>query len=342
MDDFETRATLRSAVISKALWDNMEEARTGLSKGGGCIYNCNYLSERGNVHKLVEKANEQNRVLIVPIIEDGIPAWDIYTVADIESIKADAEDFEGEYLCKPSASKDVLFNRDSIDAQHTIKPLRESSGFKIYKEFNPSHRYAGGHDVAGGVGLDSSTSVFIDFECFPAQVVATFANNEIKPDTFGDEIYRQSHIYGGCLVAPEKNNHGHATISRLRQLDADIFLTPKKDVSILYSAKEYGWHTNGATKPKMLFALSKAIEDGHLIINDEDLKAEARSYTRNDLMDKDEDVRLTTRHFDLLIACAIAWQMKDYATHHRSKEMSEMDMYEARLRMDNQERNLSR
>jgi hypothetical protein len=30
-------------------------------------------------------------------------------------------------------------------------------------------------------------------------------------------------------------------------------------------------------------------------------------------MDKEQDPRLTTRHFDLLIACAIAWQMKDFA-----------------------------
>jgi len=30
-------------------------------------------------------------------------------------------------------------------------------------------------------------------------------------------------------------------------------------------------------------------------------------------MDKIIDPRLTTRHFDLLIACAIAWQMRKYA-----------------------------
>ena len=35
--------------------------------------------------------------------------------------------------------------------------------------------------------------------------------------------------------------------------------------------------------------------------------------TRNDLIDVERDPRLTTRHFDLLIAAAIAWQMKDYA-----------------------------
>jgi hypothetical protein len=75
----------------------------------------------------------------------------------------------------------------------------------------------------------------------------------------------------------------------------------------------YGWNTNAATKPKALFALSKAISDGLLELNDEDLINECKSYTRNDLMDKEQDPRLTTRHFDLLIACAIAWQMKDFA-----------------------------
>ena len=44
-DDFETRKTLRSPVETKAIWDNMEEARTGLSKDGGAVYTCNYQNE---------------------------------------------------------------------------------------------------------------------------------------------------------------------------------------------------------------------------------------------------------------------------------------------------------
>ena len=67
------------------------------------------------------------------------------------------------------------------------------------------------------------------------------------------------------------------------------------------------------TKPKMLFDLKKAVEDGHLELSDPDLIAELRSYSRDDLMDRDEDVRLTTRHFDLLMACAIAYQMRNHA-----------------------------
>jgi hypothetical protein len=43
----------------------MEEARTGMATHGATLYNCNYLSERGNVHKLIEKYPKY--ALITPI-----------------------------------------------------------------------------------------------------------------------------------------------------------------------------------------------------------------------------------------------------------------------------------
>lgn len=314
-EDFESRTTLRSSKKTKAIWENMEEARTGLAKDGVCVYTCNYISEAGNVHKLVEKGSPERRILIVPVIHNGIVAWPSrYTMADIEQMRREDDDFEGERLCKPSASKDVLFDRETLEAMPCPEPKRVVAGFKIWRNFDPSHRYGSGHDVAGGVGLDSSTSVFIDFSTLPAQVVATFKNNEIRPDVFGDEIAREAALFGNNLVAIEKNNHGHATILRARQLEMNLFTTKGKDTTLgAAPPREYGWHTNALTKPKMLFSLSKAIEDGLILLNDKDLIQEAKSYTRHDLMDREEDPRLTTRHFDLLIACAIAWQMKDFA-----------------------------
>ncbi len=321
-DDFEDRSTLRSAVITKALWDNMEEARTGLAKRGGCIYLCNYISERGNVHRLVEKTKHK---LIVPIIENGVPTWARYSKEDIEQIQKDADDYEGEYLCQPSASKDVLFDRETIDKQEVRQPIKELAGLRIYKPYDPSHRYGMGADVAGGVGLDASTSVIMDFDTIPAQVVAASDNNEIKPDVFGDELARQGNIFGTCLIAPEQNNHGHTTIARLVQIydTGKLHQTQRGEVKLeknLQRAVEYGWHTNAITKPKMIYALAKAVEDGLLLLNDARLIAECRSYSRNDLMDAEIDVRLTTRHFDLLIAACIAWQMKDFATVHEEEE----------------------
>lgn len=217
--------------------------------------------------------------------------------------------------CQPSAGADIFFDRSTLDNQITRQPVKTIADFKIFYPYDPSHRYGMGHDVAGGVGLDSSTSVVIDFSTNPSRVVATFKSNTIKPDTFGDEIANQAHRYGDPIVAPENNNHGHATIGRLKQLYDNIYFTEQKEtrVGMPPRVKTYGWNTNADTKPKMLFALKKAVEDGHLQLSDADLIAELRSYSRDDLMDSDIDPRLTTRHFDMLIACSIAYQMKDFA-----------------------------
>ena len=313
-DDFEDRLTLRSAVITKTIWDTMEEARTGLSKDGGSIYLANYISEQGNVHKLVEKLENK---LIIPIIKGGIPTWDRYSVEDIKLIEKEADDFAGEYLCRPDASKDIYFDREILEKMEVRMPIKEVAEFKIYRVYNPAHRYAGGHDVAGGVGLDSSASAFIDFSTIPAQVVGTFYSNTVLPEAFGDEIYSEANHFGGCLVAPENNKYDQ-TILKAKQLGAKIYSHPKgKTAKTIYQGNptyQWGWETNSLTKSKMMADLRKAVNDGHLVFNDQDLIKEGKAYTRNDLIDRSpdpRDVTLSTRHFDLLTACAIAWQMKD-------------------------------
>src|SRR3990167_5483271 len=112
MDDFEDRLSLMSAQITHKIWLNMNEARDGLAIRGGIVYCCNYISERGNVHKLVLKVPNK---LITPIELSGKPTWERYTKDDIAKIKREADDFECEYLCKPSASKDVYFDLERVD-----------------------------------------------------------------------------------------------------------------------------------------------------------------------------------------------------------------------------------
>jgi len=313
-NDIESRKTLRSAVISRNIWDNMEEARTGLQKGGSTVFLANYISEMGNVHKLVtEKLSPSKSVMIVPIIEDGKPTWDRYTLKEIEKILKNADDPEGEYLCQPSASKDQYFDRASLDLMTPKEPIQVLAGFKIFKKYNPSHRYAGGMDIAGGVGLDSSASVFIDFSTIPAQVVGTYNSNEIMPEAFGDEIVREANIFGGCLIAPE-NNKFDQTILKAQQLGAKLYTSAGRIIKIHQVAPQtFGWNTNSLTKSTMLSGLREAIESGLLELNDKDLINEAKYYSRNDMIDRDIDVRLATRHNDLLMACCIAWQMNKHA-----------------------------
>lgn len=313
-EDFENRTTLRSAKKTKAIWDNMEEARTGLSVGGSCIYTCNYVSEMGNVHKLVEKRNSKNEVLIIPIEKDGASTWPSrYSLEDIESMRNKDEDFEGERMCKPSANKDIYFDRERLDEMPERLPKKDIAGFKIYRDYDPSHRYGGGGDVAGGVGLDSSASVFIDFSTIPAQVVGTYHSNTINPEAFGDEMYNEGNMFGGCILAPENNKYDQAVL-KIKLLGGKLYASSSSAISVNDSKpRTYGWNTNSLTKSNMMADLRKAIQDGLLELNDQELIREAKNYTRNDLIDRDPDPRLATRHFDLLTACAIAWQMKNEA-----------------------------
>lgn len=319
-NDFETRLTLYSGVETRKIWFNMEEARTGLEKGGGCLYTCNYISEQGNVHKLIkEKLSVRKRIMITPIYDEKTMelTWpERYTWDDIEAMKHDDEDFYGERMCKPDASKDVYFDRAMLEKmEEDIRlPLKEIGGFRIYKEYVASHRYASGHDVAGGVGLDSSTSVFIDFSMGISEVCATYDSNTIGPEAFGDEIYSQANRYGGCLIAPENNKYDQAVL-KAKLLGAQLYKMPPRLIKTTNTAAAsvYGWTTHGVSKSTMLDALRNAINDGLIRIYDKKLLEELKGYTRNDLIEKVNDPRDTTRHFDLVIALAIAWQMKDHA-----------------------------
>lgn len=316
-DDFETRKSLFSATETYKIWINMEEAKNGLNVGGASEYTCNYISERGNVHRLTLKIDPRYQSTIaIGEKKNGrwVASWPgRYSHEEIAALEAGTDDFEGEYLCKPAASKDVYFDRTAVDKQKEKEVIEEVGGLKIFVKYRPENRQAGGHDIGGGVGLDHSASVYMDFDQFPVQVIATRKSNEIKPDAYAHVIAKDGKRFGECYQAPEKNYGSTLDILKMIYPTAMIHRTydPSPDI-ISQNPREYGWHTNAATKPMMFADFCAAVEKGLIDLNDPDLIAEVRSYTVGDLMDRDADPRLTTRHFDLLIAACICWAVRKY------------------------------
>lgn len=196
-----------------------------------------------------------------------------------------------------------MFDLEVLGRQKALQPIRETSGFRIYKEYQLGHRYAMGCDVAEGVGKDSSTIVLWDFSPAKPEIVADYDNNEIAPDMFAYEIKNLAEKYELPLVGIERNNHGHTTISKLR----DIY--PQRHI---YQDEKgrFGWLTNLVSKPKMMYDLNTATNEELININSAKILSEMRRYDKEDLrVVKYND---ETAHFDLLTGAAIGFQMKDY------------------------------
>lgn len=206
-----------------------------------------------------------------------------------------------------------LFPMDIIllKLENEVQIGRTSGDWTYYKDYRPGHHYGLGCDVSEGIGRDSSTIIILDFT--NSEVVAVYKSSVISPDLLAYEIRNGAERYGNPIVAVERNNHGYATLVKLKEIypASHIFKETAVDKVLDTKGERLGWHTNLASKPRILFELKSAIEDNLLKIYDRGLLIEMKVYDKGELnvLKSDED---TTNHFDLLMALAIAFEMRKH------------------------------
>lgn len=208
---------------------------------------------------------------------------------------------------------DVAIIEKAQDAIASIAPIRTVGQWTYYKDPNPSHQYAIGADPSEGVGRDSSAAAIMDFSLPRPEIVGTYANDGIPPDLFAYELKSAGLYFGTALIAVERNNHGFATLTRLKDIYPidQIYKQEKLDTEDEggVAGSRLGWHTNFVTKPKMFFDFSTAFHDNQISILSKQILHEMRLYNKDDLQyirAKD----LGTRHYDLLTAAVICFQMR--------------------------------
>jgi hypothetical protein len=306
-DDVEDRESISSITITQGIIDKCDEAITGLSKNGSFVVTGNYISDTGVIEWFKSKSSVITK--IYPIIVDGKPSWDIYSLEEIEVLKTDSNDFYGEYMCDPKRSKDKFFDiaRIERDLANAKPPDRESAGIKYWINYLSHHSYGIGGDTAEGVGRDSNAMTLFDFKT--GEVGATFHNNMIDSGMFGHEMMRLGSEFGNCIIAPEKNNTGYATLETVK--DYPNVYKQREIGETNPKAGKPGWSTNSKTKPNMFFEFRRDYNDGLIKIYSEELLKEMKAYTNADLQDK--AVSVVTRHFDLLTSACIGWQMRNFA-----------------------------
>lgn len=209
-------------------------------------------------------------------------------------------------------SGNKLFSGEVVDAQrekYAQDPLLIDGDFMIYKKYVPSHSYGLGADVSVGVKRDSSTIVVIDFTT--GEVVMTYRSNTIDPVLFAHDIKKAALMYGGCIAAPEANSVGMTTCVTLHAIYPHVYTQVREGLLEQVPSNKLGFLTSPATKPKMMYELSEAMEADEVKILDEGILLEAKKFNKEDTLETKTDEN-TTRHFDLLTAAAIAFQMRAY------------------------------
>ena len=209
-------------------------------------------------------------------------------------------------------SGNKLFKGEMVDAQrekYMTDPLEIDGDFLIYKKYVSSHIYGLGADVSLGTKRDSSTIVVMDFTT--GEVVMTYRSNEIDPVLFAHDIKRAALMYGGCIAAPEANSVGMTTCVTLNAIYPNVYTQQREGLLETVSSNKLGYLTSSLTKPKYMYELAEAMENDDMKVMDEGILLEAKKFNKEDTLAVTTTDN-TTRHFDLLIAAGICYQMRAY------------------------------
>lgn len=358
VEDFETAKTSESVPVTAKIIKHIDELKAGLSVDGQVIFLANLITETGSVASLIQEAKENSgawRMQMVAVEEDGEIQWpDKYVRTQEEAVEINAgitdrkqwkvsleqkrkdlnsggrKVYEAEMLNSPEAAGDPFFSREKVEKDlakaKASKPVKIIGGLRVYEEFVAKYRYAFGGDTAKGVMRDSCASVGIRFTpeegTKPAKVVGAYDSNTISPDDFGDEMAAHGRLFGECLLAPEINNTGYATMTRLKAVYPTQKIYRQRHDEQVGTAvlKDLGWEATSANVASIYYEFRSAYDDGKIEILDVPLLEEVKKFTRRDLQEaskRSESVDgagAVTKHFDLLRAACIAWAMRSHAT----------------------------
>lgn len=176
--------------------------------------------------------------------------YEQYPATDTEALKAKELEkrFPARWL------EQCYFPMDPIDDAgpfyyHGLRVYREP---KFYESFVISADPAEGNPTSD----DSAAHVFEETtgeECAVLQ-------GKIEPKQFAEYLDELSRYYNDAPILPERNNHGHAVILQLDNLDQNVVPGPDD---------KPGWATSQKSKAQMYVYAANAFRDGNTIIHDE-------------------------------------------------------------------------
>jgi hypothetical protein len=351
IDDFENNITKKSAAITRKVIEFLKELMTGIGPGAEVVFSCNRISDTGSVQWLIDTADKNPEFCVdeVAVIENGKSVWPskfVVTDEEAEAINSQRPDpsthvvsleskkrtmnadgtktFEQEMMNEALTQGDRFFDVDKIDMRIKVlkdiewqdqdpnKPnYRKKEGdWWRWGEANKDHNNVVSADVSEGYGIDSS--VIDVFDMNDGKQIAEYESNRCSPELLGQMMVEEGKKAGYCILLPERNNVGVGTIQAIK-VTGYVNMHREKTVDGITNKPiyKYGWHTNGKTKPIMLFEFKRDFEAGLIQINSISLLREMRAFGNNDVAYSNFDPE-ASNHFDRVMAACIAWQGRNY------------------------------
>lgn len=178
-----------------------------------------------------------------------------YPLNDVEAFQSsvDSAYYPTEYLTK-------LYEELSKPESRPCKSFKVSDHFpgytgtiEIYEYPHKDKRYVCGADIAEGIRSDKDHD-FSTFDIFRndtrQQVVSYWGQPD--PVMFADILDWMCRQYNDALLAPEDNNHGLATIERLKTLrypKLHYYTIQRLQDGRRIEHQKAGWHASSRTKP---------------------------------------------------------------------------------------------
>lgn len=174
------------------------------------------------------------------------------------------------------------------DGREIVKKDTSEGRFKVWKVPREGKMYLIAADTSEGVpGGDWSVAHVLDRESW--EQVAVW-RGRINPGKFGDELAHMGIYYNNAMLIPELNNHGWATVERLRELKyphifktSDIRTDHWKD-----KKQQFGFPQTAQTRNHIITAGRNAVDQDTIWFNDETTILEFMTFVKNPTTGKEE------------------------------------------------------
>lgn len=130
IDDFETNKTKDSLAYTKQVIDHINEFKSGLDSTAKILYLANYITERGSVQTLLDRAKTDKRLrvrMVNAIGDDGLPTWpQKYSLTDAERLSRGTVGYDGSKSVSLEDKK-IQLGSQVFQAEMMNSPIDEES-----------------------------------------------------------------------------------------------------------------------------------------------------------------------------------------------------------------------